>query len=246
MEYLQSLLCSSRRGLIAVLLLLCACTPQESTQQKEADGEGDSSQPQKPIRLVYPDGYLLTAARILGNGENLVVVPPSSDEVFTELTRKEVSPVPAELIAQDKERDVALVKLKPDMKIQMPEGILGSAENEARGVMLMSLGVPFGYYRIHSVFATQSILSGRIKSHTGTKLLIFDRRVQYGEIGGPLVSVPSGRVIGVIGGVFDPLELVGKETSADAYPINPDLSYASSIEYGAELLNRTLRESSGA
>ena len=51
----------------------------------------------------------------------------------------------------------------------------------------MSIGIPFGYYRMHSAFATQSTLAGRIKSHTGTKLLIFDRSVHYGDIGGPLM-----------------------------------------------------------
>lgn len=192
--------------------------------------------------LVHPAGYILTVARILGSGEDLVVVPPPSGEVFTDLIREEVSPVPAELAARDMERDVALLKLEPDMEIQMPEGIFGSAEDEARGALLMSIGIPFGYYRMHCAFATQAILSGRIKSHTGTKLLIFDRRVQYGDIGGPLVSVSSGQVIGVVGGVFDPLEIEGKEMPDNVKAINSDLSYATSIEYGAEILNRTLQD----
>ena len=108
--------------------------------------------------------------------------------------------------------------------------------------MLMSLGVPFGYYRFHGVNAAHAILSGRIQSRIGVNLIIFDRRVQYGEVGGPLVSVTDGQVIGVVGGVFDPVELEGRETPEGIRPINSDLSYATSIEYGKALLEQALGE----
>lgn len=192
--------------------------------------------------FVHPDGYLLTAARIVGADKDLVVVSPPADEVFPQVTQDEVSPVPVELIAEDRERDVALLKLKPDINIHMPEGILGSAETDSRGALLMSLGIPFGYYRVHGVIAAQSVLAGRIRSYTGTKLIIFDRRVQYGDIGGPLVSVDSAQVIGIVGGVFDPIELEGGEMPEGVRPINSDLSYATAIEYGSELLTRILHE----
>jgi serine protease Do len=104
----------------------------------------------------------------------------------------------------------------------------------------MTLGVPFGYYRLHGVAATQAILSGRVKSRTGTNLIIFDRRVQFGDIGGPLVSVADQKVIGVIGGVFDPLELEGHGAPEGGVTINSDLSYATSIEYGRVLLEQAL------
>ena len=138
--------------------------------------------------LVHPDGYLLTAARNVVEGDHLGVVPPDASELFVPVTREEVAPVPVEVVASDTARDVALLRLKPELEINMPEGIIGSSEKDARGAMLMSLGVPFGYYRIHGVVATQSILSGRIQSRAGTNLIIFDRRVQYGDVGGPLVS----------------------------------------------------------
>ena len=190
--------------------------------------------------LVHPEGYLLTAARLVGEGEKLEVVPPRSDNVFPQVTRDEVSPVPVELIARNMERDVALLKLKPDIEIQMPESILGSAEHDPRGALLMSLGVPFGYYRVHGVIATQSVLSGRLQTSTGTNVIIFDRRVQYGDIGGPLVSVSSSQVIGIVGGVFDPIAIEEKEPPESMHPVHSDLSYAISIEYGAELLDEAL------
>ena len=190
--------------------------------------------------LVHPDGYLLTTARTVGDGSNLVVVPPQAAEDFVPVTREEVSPVPVDLVAADAPHDVALLRFTPDLEINMPEEILGSSSNDPRGALLMSLGVPFGYYRIHNVVAAQSVLSSRVRSRTGTDLVIFDRRVQYGDIGGPLVSVTDGTVIGIIGGVFDPQELEGITSPEGLTPINSDLSYASAIEYGTELLHAAL------
>ena len=194
--------------------------------------------------LVHPEGYLITTDRIIDQAEALMVFPPEAKEAFMPVTREEVTPVPVEVVARNITRDVALLKMTPELEIHMPDGVLGGPEEDPRGAMLMSLGVPFGYYRFHGVVAVQSVLSSRIKSSTGTNLIIFDRRVQYGDIGGPLISVNETRVIGVVGGVFDPLVLQGQKTPEGAIPINSDLSYAISIEYGMELLNNALEEAS--
>lgn len=55
MQYLKSILYWGRRGLIAALLLLYACIPKETAQQKETDGAGYDRHSQKAIRLVYPE-----------------------------------------------------------------------------------------------------------------------------------------------------------------------------------------------
>lgn len=192
--------------------------------------------------LVHPEGYLLTAARILPQGESLAAVSPIVGDGFLPVTRDEVSPIPLEIVSRDLARDVALLRLKPEIEINMPGDILGDPENDPRGALLMSLGIPFGYYRIHNVIASQAILSGRVLSRSGTNLIVFDRRVQYGDIGGPLVSVAGGQVIGIVGGVFDPVELEGRSYPEGVQPINSDLSYAASIEYGRALLERALEK----
>jgi len=183
---------------------------------------------------------MLTAARLAEDDHGLMVVPPDTESGFNPVTREEVSPVPVKVISRDVTHDVALLKLEPDLEINMPEAVLGSGETDPQGGLLMSLGAPFGYYRVHKVLAAQSILSGRVKSHSDTNLIIFDRRVQYGDIGGPLISVEDTQVIGVVGGVFDPLELEDRDPPEDVNPINSDLSYATSIEYGAALLQEDL------
>jgi serine protease Do len=192
--------------------------------------------------LVHPEGYLLTAARILPEGGQLAAVAPIVGDGFLPVTRDEVAPIPLELVSRDLARDIALLRLKPEIEINMPGEILGDPETDPRGSLLMSLGIPFGYYRIHNVIASQAILSGRVLSRSATNLIVFDRRVQYGDIGGPLISVTNGCVIGVVGGVFDPAELEGRTYPEGVQPINSDLSYASSIEYGTALLNKALEE----
>lgn len=190
--------------------------------------------------LVHPDGYLLTAGRNVPEQDHLFVVAPEVGDGFTPVTQEEVSPVPVQVVSRNSAKDVALLKLKPELEINMPAQVLGSPVADPRGATLMNLGVPFGYYRIHSVTAVQSVLSGRLQSRTGTNLIIFDRRVQYGDVGGPLVSVSEQKVIGIVGGVFDPLEMEGRNTPEGGAAINSDLSYAVSIEYGATLLESAL------
>lgn len=186
--------------------------------------------------LVHPEGYLVTAARFVAEREGLVVVPPSGGSSFEPVTRAEVTPVPIDVVAVDEAHDVALILVRPDMEINMPSDILGSSEDDEIGATLASFGVPFGYYRMHTVVALQSVLSARVLSKTETRLLIFDRRVQYGDIGGPLVSATDGAIVGMVGGVFDPLELEGEDAPPEAAEVHSDLSYAMSIEYAAALL----------
>ncbi|MEX2445573.1 MAG: trypsin-like peptidase domain-containing protein [Alkalispirochaeta sp.] len=190
--------------------------------------------------LVHPEGYLLTVSRMIDGEDDLVVVPPQAAEDFVPVTREEVAPVPVEVVARDIGHDVALLKLTPELEINMPEHVLGTGNSDPRGALLMSLGVPYGYYRMHSVVAAQSVLSSRLQSRVGTNMIIFDRRVQSGDIGGPLISVTSGMVIGIVGGVFDPVELENISIPAGSTPINSDLSYASAIEYGDALLTAAL------
>ena len=189
--------------------------------------------------LVHSEGYLLTTARAVADNADLFVVPPDWTQPFAAVTRDEVAPIPVEIVARDVPHDVALLKLVPELDINMPDEVLGSAESDPRGTPLMSLGVPFGYYRIHTVIAAQSILAGRITSRSGTRLIIFDRRIQFGDIGGPLVSSTGAKVIGVVGGVFDPVELEGLSAS-EGVSLQSNLSFAMDIEYGAALLRQAL------
>jgi len=185
--------------------------------------------------LADPGGYLLTSSSAAPPDAELVVVPSDTSSAFPPVTLEEVTPVPVKVVARDRAHDTALLALEPDLDIRMPEGILGDAEAVEPGASLVSLGVPLGYYRVHGVLSVHSVLAGRLRTADGTRFLVFDRRVQYGDVGGPLISASDGRVVGIVGGVFDPVAFGGVET-VEHTPAVPTLSYAVSIEYGVALL----------
>ncbi len=183
--------------------------------------------------LVHEGGYLLTTSRVAIENAELLVVPPDTTNEYAYLTRDEVNPVPVEIVARDHEHDVALLKMTPDLDIQMPSNVIGDPENLVRGAHLFSLGVPFGYYRIHGVMEVQSILSEKMRTRNGTRCLIFDRGVHFGDSGGPLISASGGQIVGIVGGVLDPVAFGGVQSET---VVHPNLSYAISMEYGANLL----------
>lgn len=187
--------------------------------------------------LVSREGYILTSSRGIQSESGLTAVPLGSAKTFPRVTMEQVAPIPVDVKARDDSRDIALLKLKPELEINTPENILGSSGDDPPGAGLVSLGIPFGHYRIHGVLASGSMLSGRVESGTGTRLIIFDRRIHYGDIGGPLISLDSGRVIGITAGVFDPLEMEGT-SPAEGINLNSSLSYAVAVEYGADLLEK--------
>lgn len=189
--------------------------------------------------LVHSSGYILTTSRTVQGASDLTVVPPDSRHLWPPLTRDEVGPIPVELVSRDEEHDVALLKMQPKLEIQMPREILGNAEQPPRGSALMSLGVPFGFYRVHGVMAVSAMLSGRVSTSDGARFLVFDRRVQYGDTGGPLIDLSSGKIIGIVGGIYDPTAFGGVE-APKGITLLPNLSYARSIEYGVNLLNEAL------
>ena len=57
--------------------------------------------------LVHPEGYILTAARILPEGGSLSAVAPIVGEGFLPVTRDEVAPIPLQIVSRDLARDVA-------------------------------------------------------------------------------------------------------------------------------------------
>ncbi|MFW6235028.1 MAG: hypothetical protein ACOC4I_06630 [Spirochaetota bacterium] len=78
--------------------------------------------------LVRSSGYLLTTARLLPTGVELLVVPPETEDRYPTLTRDDVTPIPVDIIGTDHEHDIALLKLQPELTIQMPSDIIGDED----------------------------------------------------------------------------------------------------------------------
>lgn len=185
--------------------------------------------------VVHKDGYLLTAARCADPGEDLMAVPAHSGNDFGDVTMEEVAPIPVEVVRTDAQHGISLLRLVPDMEISVPDHIIGIPERAEIGATVMALGFAFGHNRLHNLVARSATLSSKIQSPSGSRLLLFDRLIQDGDLGGPLVDAHDARIIGINIARFDPIQFRPEEHHKSV-SVAPSLSYAVSIEYGRALL----------
>ncbi len=188
--------------------------------------------------LMHDDGYLLTAAHLLEEDPTgLMVVSTSNPDDFVPISLDQVSAMSVSVADVDKIHNVALLEIDRNLRIKTPDHLGGTTENLSIGTSLLSLGFPFGHDEMHNLMAQSAILSSKVRSKNGTRLLLFDTMVLDGTAGGPLVNADDGRVIGVIIGRFSPVEDGGDFARGNRHPgYDTQISYAVSIEYGLTLM----------
>lgn len=189
--------------------------------------------------LVHADGYLLTAAHLVGAMDGLVVVASEPSDDFRPMTVERVAAMPVSVTAIDVDRDVALLRIDHRLDIGVPDDFLGSTDAVRQGASVMALGYSFGHHQVHHMMAFDAVVSGKIASGNGTSLILYGAAFHDGDRGGPLVHVQDGHIIGIISGRFKPSELVAP-VSPDAQPAAAEthVSYAVAIEYGLALMER--------
>jgi serine protease Do len=187
--------------------------------------------------LVHPEGYLMTAAHLVSDSEDLVAVPYEPVDGYTPLTTENVRPIDVSVARVDETRNVALLRLEADLEIGAPDHIIGNTDHLQEGTYLLTFGFSFGHLRVHNVNVMHAMLSFKALSLNGTRLLVFDTPMYWGGIGGPLVNADDGRVVGVLQGRFDPLVASGRASPSDAADdFESYISYAVAVDYGAELI----------
>ena len=191
--------------------------------------------------LMHDDGYLLTAAHLIEEDpEGLMVVPTSNPDDFMPISLDRVSAMSVSVTAVDTVHNAALLEIDRNLRIRTPDHLGGTTENLSMGTSLLSMGFPFGHDEMHNLVAQSAILSSKVRSKNGTRLLLFDAMVYDGVAGGPLVNADDGRVIGVIIGRFSPVEDGGdfaRGSRLSGY--DTQISYAVSIEYGLTLMENS-------
>jgi serine protease Do len=130
--------------------------------------------------IISPDGYILTNAHVVANG----------DEVWVRLTdRRELK---AKVIGSDKQSDIAVLKI--DAK-NLPTVKIGNSKSVNPGEWVAAIGSPFGFE--NSVSA--GIVSAKGRSLPDASYVPFlqtDVAVNPGNSGGPLFNL-KGEVIGI-------------------------------------------------
>lgn len=145
--------------------------PRGTPPVEEAGGSGF---------LISPDGYILTNNHVI-EGASKVRVTLDEDRTFE-----------AKVVGQDKETDVALLKIEGK---NLPTVPLGDSDEIRPGDWVMAVGNPLMYS--HTV--TVGVISAkgrRISSSSLDDFLQTDAAINFGNSGGPLVNT-RGEVVGI-------------------------------------------------
>ena len=137
--------------------------------------------------VISADGYIVTNNHVVENTTDIQVT-------FTDGVTME-----AELLASDKETDLALLKVSTDKPLAFVE--FGDSDTAKVGNWVMAIGNPFGLggtVTAGIVSARGRMLAGRYDNYIQT-----DASINRGNSGGPLFDL-DGNVIGVNSAIISP------------------------------------------
>ncbi|MCG8454152.1 MAG: serine protease [Spirochaetales bacterium] len=188
--------------------------------------------------LVHEEGYLLTAAHLIGNeSDDLLVAPAKDPDEFSALSLDQVAALAVTTVAVDRVHNVALLRFVRNIQVDAPDHLLGSIDNVSLGDSVLGFGFPFGHQDLHNLAVQRGMVSSKASLGNGTRLLLVDCMIHDGMSGGPLVAVQDGRAVGILVGRFTPDDEGGDFARGTDHPdYHTAFSYAVSIEYGIRLL----------
>jgi S1-C subfamily serine protease len=143
--------------------------------------------------VIDGDGYIATNAHVVTTERGDSVV--KADQVFIEFS--DGNRVPAEIVGEDPNADVALLKVDP-AGLSLTPLRLGSSASLAVGEPVAAIGSPFGERQSLSI-GVVSALDRTIRSLTRFQIgdaIQTDAAINPGNSGGPLLD-RRGRVIGI-------------------------------------------------
>ena len=133
--------------------------------------------------IIREDGLIITNAHVLRD----------ADIIEVQLTENAERQYKAELIGSDARTDIALIKIKPDVKLKAVS--LGASKDVEVGEWVAAFGNPYG----HGHTMTKGVISSKgraIQEINKFPLLQTDASINPGNSGGPLVN-SKGQVIGI-------------------------------------------------
>lgn len=162
-----------------------ACTGIEKSEPSD-DEEEDAPDPEDQYGfgsgvIIDASGYILTSNHVIDSAGK-IEVKLSNDKKFV-----------AKLIGQDKETDLALIKV--DSEEPLPAAPLGDSDRLKPGQWVMAIGNPFVYDHTVTV-GVISALNRNLGTNVFDNFIQTDAAINFGNSGGPLLNV-KGEVIGI-------------------------------------------------
>lgn len=134
--------------------------------------------------IINEDGYIITNQHVIENASEIKVNIAGDNKKYE-----------AQVIGQDKELDLAVLKITPDKKFNTVK--LGDSDNIRVGEWVVAIGNPYGLD--HTVTAGVISALGRpikIEQRVYKNLIQTDAAINPGNSGGPLLDM-QGNVIGI-------------------------------------------------
>ena len=135
--------------------------------------------------VVGTNGHILTNHHVIGGKGRVLVRLPGVKE-----------PVPAEVIARDKERDIALIRIEVPAGVTLAPIPVTGERLVGRGERVAAFGYPLGEAVGSGLKLTTGVVSGTPERGT-SNMLVLDAKVNPGNSGGPLCD-SFGNVIGMV------------------------------------------------
>lgn len=157
--------------------------PAADSQEKKSVGSGV---------IVDKKGYIITNQHVIANAASVNVTLFGAENVV----------YPAEIVLQEREQDLAVLKIA--MNRVPPAAKLGDSEMIEVGDIVLAIGSPFGLEQT----VTMGIISDdrrdlTIDGRLYEDLIQADAAINKGNSGGPLINI-NGEVIGINTAIYAP------------------------------------------
>jgi len=185
-----------------------------------------NTQPGKPQRMGLGTGFIIREDGLILTNNHVI---DGADIIEVQLTEDSNKQYKAEVIGRDARTDIALIKIKADVKLTA--AALGSSTETQVGEWVAAFGNPYG----HGHTMTKGIISSKgreIEEINRLPLLQTDASINPGNSGGPLVN-SKGFVIGVNSAIDARAQGIGFAIPIDEVKkILPQLEQRGSIRKG--------------
>ena len=187
-QSLQNLTAQVSPAVVQVVVQGLGGRNEEATGRVQTERAGGSGV------VIDPEGYIITNAHVIGNSTHIQVLLPvrNTDKRYASILKPAGKLVDAELVGQDRETDIAVLKVPGT---GLPALKLGDSGALRQGELVLAAGSPFGL-RNSVTMGIVSSVARQVRPDDPMIYIQTDASINPGNSGGPLLNV-EGEVVGI-------------------------------------------------